>query len=233
MEIKFSLAKNAISSLHISLENFKAFYYHELENSLFEEKIKISVTFLENAIELLLKTVLAAEDVISIFKQPDNEIIQEAIEQVDEHHSLIDVLLEKKADVRTIFYHEAVEEYNKKYHQSEKVYNVLKELGDYRNNFTHFGIRIASYDEIVCVFINTFDVIYNYLYPQLCDLDEIGDYFISDDLIVETIHGYKSLFDDDFIYNNFLDFFDEILGDGNSYVLNLCRNNGEKEYSNL
>ena len=228
MEIGFSLAKNALSSLHIAVEHFKAFYYYSLEDSKFEEEVKIAISFLENAIELLLKTILADNDEKSIFVNPDCEAISNAIQYVDEDHSLFDVLIEERFSVRTIYYKDAVEAYNKLYHNSIKVKTVLDTLGLYRNSLTHFGIRFASYDEIVCVFINTFDVIYNYLYPQLCGLNEIGQFFMSDDLVVKTIHGYKPLFDENFVYNNFLDFFDELLGDGNTYLLSLCRENRQK-----
>lgn len=95
----------------------------------------------------------------------------------------------------------------------------MDNLGAYRNRFTHFGIEFSSYDEILRIIINTFDIIYNYLYPQLTELDEIGDYFTSDYLIVDTLHGSKYLFDEDMIYNNVLDFLDELLSDGNRYLV--------------
>lgn len=60
--------------------------------------------------------------------------------------------------------------------------------------------------ELTIGIINVFDVIYNYLYPQLIGLDGIDIYFKSDDWIVDTVHGKKFLFDDKFIYNNIVYF---------------------------
>ena len=105
----------------------------------------------------------------------------------------------------------------------------MDNLGAYRNRFTHFGIEFSSYDEILRIIINTFDIIYNYLYPQLTELDEIGDYFTSDYLIVDTLHGSKYLFDEDMIYNNVLDFLDELLSDGNHYLFDICYQNKDNE----
>lgn len=49
-----------------------------------------------------------------------------------------------------------------------KVKDILNILGDKRNAITHFGIDESdSYSELIACFINTFDVIYNYLYPML------------------------------------------------------------------
>ncbi len=73
---------------------------------------------------------------------------------------------------------------------------------------------------IIC-FINAFDVIYNYLYPQLIELDNIGDYFTSNELIVQTIHGNNILFDANFIYNNIVDFLDELMETSRDYICSL------------
>ena len=226
--MKFSLAVNAISSLSIALENFKSFYYNKILQNQLEECVKIGIVFLENSVELMLKAILSSENKLIIFKEPDCKTIQNAKKFVNEENSLYDVLIHSKADIHTISYYDTIKKYNEKYHNSQKLNVVLDNLGAYRNRFTHFGIEFSSYDEIVCIFINSFDVIYNYLYPQLIQLDEIGDYFTSDDIFVNTIRGIKPLLDKDMRYNNIVDLLDEILGDGNRYLFNLCYSNPNK-----
>lgn len=224
--MKFSPAINAFSSLSIAIDNFKKFYCNdEMIQSKFEEFVKIGIVFLENSIELMLKAILSTENELIIFKEPDCKTIQKAKELVNEDNSLYDVLINNKVDVQTISYSETVKIYNQKYHNSEKLKIILNKLGLYRNRFTHFGIEFSNYDEIVCIFINSFDIIYNYLYPQLIALDEIGIYFTSDDILVDTIHGTKPLLDENMNYNNIVDFFDELLSDDNEYLFQLCYRN--------
>lgn len=178
----------------------------------------------------MLKTIIASQDEHKIFKQTNScRAIAEAQNQVDETHSLIDVLIETNANVRTIDYNVTVEQYNTTYAQSNKVKTVLNNLGKYRNCLTHFGIEISSKDEILCLFINTFDVIYNYLYPQLIVLDEIGEYFTEDGIFVKTIHGIKPLVDENDEYTNIVDFLDEVLGDGNDYLFKVCKANPKNQ----
>lgn len=223
MNIYFSLAKNAVSSLSIALECFKKIYYTELTESEYEENTKIGIVFLENAIELLLKSILASDDELSIYDLKEcGSVIQKAQKLTNEDRSLTDVLVQEHCSFKTILYYQAVKEYSTHY-KSAKVQKVLTDLGEYRNKITHFGIHISSRVEVLCVFINTFDIIYNYLYPQLIKIEGLDDYFTSDDLIVKTIHGNKPLFDENMVYNNILDFLDEVLGDDNLYLFDLCR----------
>lgn len=223
MKVYFSLAKNAVSSLSIALECFKKIYYKELLESEYEENTKIGIVFLENAIELLLKSILESDDELCIYNLEEcGSVIQKAQELTNDELSLTDVLVQEHWNFKTIFYHQAVEKYCVN-HESEKVRKVLNELGEYRNKITHFGIRVSSRVEVLRIFINAFDVIYNYLYPQLIKIDGLDDYFTSDDLIVRTIHGDKFLFDENMVYNNILDFLDEVLGDDNLYLFDLCR----------
>ena len=227
--VKFTLSQNAISSLNIAIEHFKKFYYSDDSKSLNEsemnEEIKIALVFLENSIELLLKVILVTIDETCIYKCPESKRIKKAQARVNDENTLADILLQD-GSFRTIDYYEVVDKYIKLTGEtSKKVEIALKQLSYARNSITHFGIEIASYDEIVLLFFNTFDVIYNYLYDHLCSLNDIDDFFTSDDVIVKTIHGYKPLFSENFIYNNILDILDEILVDNNEYIFKLRANN--------
>lgn len=225
----FTLPENAISSLHIAIENFKDFYYSDRAEKLNiterDEKIKIALVFLENTIELLLKSVLVTIDETCIYKDPHSKRIKEAQALVNDENTLADVLLQK-SNFHTIDYHDVMKKYMESTSQNnDKVEKVLLHLSNIRNAITHFGIEIVDYDEIVLTFINTFDVIYNYLYDDFMAIDSVGEYFTSDDVVVNTIHGNKWLVAEDGTYNNILDFLDELLIDHNDYIFALRANN--------
>lgn len=220
----YTLANNAISSLNIAIEYFKKLYYNneKYNASEIDEAFKICIIFLENALELLLKTILVEDDPLSIYVYPKSKIIQNALSRVSESMRLEDILI-GEGNFKTITYSEAIELYNNKFHSSEKVYQILKNLGEVRNAITHFGIdRANSKDKLMIEMLNVFDVIYNYLYPQLVKIDRIEHIFTSDDLFVETIHGTKLLFDENYIYNNIVDFLDELMESAEDFTLS-CR----------
>ncbi len=77
----YTLAGNAVSSLNIAIEYFKKLYYHDEKYlpSEVDEAFKICITFLENALELLLKTILAEDDPLSIYVHPESRAIQIAL----------------------------------------------------------------------------------------------------------------------------------------------------------
>ena len=218
--VKYTLTQNAISSLSIAIESFKKFYYLEdkYSQSEIDEAVKICIIFLENSIELMLKSILVSVDPLSIYLNPDSKVIKEALSKVTDSKKLEDILV-SEGKFLTIGYKEVVDKYNKMYHNSLKVYHILNELGEKRNAITHFGIdEEEAFEEVIICILNTFDVIYNYLYPQLIKLDDIGELVTSDDWIVDTVHGKKFLFDDEFLYNNIVDFLDEVMETSKEYV---------------
>jgi len=215
VHMKYTLAQNAISSLSIAIEKFKIVYYNndKYAQSEIDEAIKICIVFLENSIELMLKKILASSDPLSIYADPNSRDIQNALSEVNDSCRLEDILISKN-NFRTITYTQSVQKYNENYHNSDKLYCVLTDLGAKRNAITHFGLDgTEALDELIVCLINAFDIIYNYLYPQLIEFEDIGFYFTSDDLVVDTIHGKKLLFnfDDDQLYNNIIDFLDELM----------------------
>lgn len=221
--MKYTLGENAVNSLSIALENFKKFYYlqDKYKESERDEAMKICLVFLENSVELIIKQILVSKKPLSIYSHPDSKVIREASVEATQERKLEDILISRKT-FYTIGYSEAVEKYNEQFHKSPKVKSILNSLGERRNAITHFGIdESENSDEFIIVIINTFDVIYNYLYPELIKLDQIGEYFLSDDLIVNTVHGYKPLIDDDDRYNNILDFLDEVLETAPEYALSV------------
>lgn len=218
--MKYTLAQNAISSLNIAIENFKKFYYYpeKYTYSEIDEATKICIIFLENSIELMLKAILVSSDPLSIYTNPNSKVIKKALTKITPFLKLEDILISEGV-FKTITYTETVRKYSKLYHNSEKVYSILNDIGERRNAITHFGLdETDTFDGLVICILNTFDVIYNYLYPELISLDDIGDYFRSDGLIVETVHGAKPLFDENFVYNNIVDFLDELMETSEDFV---------------
>ena len=53
---------------------------------------------------------------------------------------------------------------------------------------THFGIdRTNSTGKLIIEMLNTFDAIYNYLYLQLIEIDNIKYFFMGNELLVEAV----------------------------------------------
>lgn len=216
----YKLAQNGVSSLNLSIEYFKKLFYFSDRYNQYEtdDNFKICITFLENAIELLLKTILVNDDPLSIYESPESKTIKKALLKVSSRQKLEDILI-SEGSFRTIKYFDTIKKYNEHYHKSDKIYNILSWLGEIRNAITHFGVSIDDTNELIVSLIDVYDVIYNYLYPQLLEIDSIEEFFTSDALIVKTIHGLKPLFDDDYTYNNILDFLDELLEESERYSL--------------
>lgn len=240
--MRFTILENAINSLDIAIENFKLFYYGDEESlsSYLEKKYKkVSLVFLENAIELLLKSIIIekTQNNLSIFlytdKEPYKGIIDEARELSEKTGGKLEDCLLKNTNMRTITYTKSVSYYDEMFKANKKVSGVRKKLGYYRNAITHFGIDFSENpDELLCCFIETFDVIYNYLYPQLIELDEEASYYFEDcdeNYLVETPEGKKFLIGEDGEYNNFFDFCDELLGELSQVnLMESCRKNSNK-----
>ncbi|MCD8119295.1 MAG: hypothetical protein LUE29_07445, partial [Lachnospiraceae bacterium] len=225
--MKYTLQENAVSSLTIALSNFKKMFYvnyrERLSKPEIDEAKKLCVVFLENAVELMLKAIISTKDPLQIYKEPNSRKIQAALSEVTETNKLEDILI-SKGDFQTITYSEAVDRYIKMFGGSDKEYQILIKLSRRRNAITHFGIDdTADYNELTIDLLCTFDVIYNYLYPYLIELDDVGQYFTSDDIEVETIYGKKPILDDDFSYNNIIDTIYEILVDSSKKVASKIR----------
>ncbi|MGM9552030.1 MAG: hypothetical protein ACI3XA_07225 [Clostridia bacterium] len=237
VNIKLLLCKNAINSFFIAKRHFVKFYYVNdkvVSDVEYDECIKIALTFLENSVELLLKVLLAVDEPTSIYEDPENEVILKAMQKVTSSIKLEDILIEEDG-FRTITYSCAVKKYIKKFKLPNKVKKILETLGQKRNAITHFGLKTNDeYSEIIACFINTFDVIYNYLYPQLIKLDDIGKYFTDDSLYNISLYGnIEPLFGEDFIYNNIVDFLDELLESAHYYIFKLRLNNSNYNLTNF
>ncbi|MBP1575717.1 MAG: hypothetical protein J6C34_08960 [Oscillospiraceae bacterium] len=161
----YKLAQNGVSSLNLSIEYFKKLFYFSDRYNQYEtdDNFKICITFLENAIELLLKTILVNDDPLSIYESPESKTIKKALLKVSSRQKLEDILI-SEGSFRTIKYFDTIKKYNEHYHKSDKIYNILSWLGEIRNAITHFGVSIDDTNELIVSLIDVYDVIYNYLY---------------------------------------------------------------------
>ncbi|GCF94253.1 hypothetical protein NRIC_21440 [Enterococcus florum] len=240
--MKFTILENAVNSLDIAIENFQLFYYGE-EDSLSaysdSKHKKISLSFLENAIELLLKAIIIekTKDSLSIFlktdREPFKQIVDEARELSEKNGLKLEDCLIQNTSMKTITYTQSVRYYEGLFEVDEKVRGVLGKLGNYRNAITHLGIDFTDKpDELLCCFTETFDVIFNNLYPELLELDEEARYYFEDcdeDFMVRTPEGVDSLVGEDGYYNNFFDFTHELLTDlSQEIIMDLCSKNPDK-----
>lgn len=135
--------------------------------------------------------------------------------------------------MKTITYTQSVRYYEELFEVNEKVRGVLEKLGNYRNAITHLGIDFTEKpDELLCCFTETFDVIFNNLYPELLELDEEASYYFEDcdeDFMVRTPEGVDSLVGEEGYYNNCFDFTHELLTDlSQKIIMNLCSKNSDK-----
>lgn len=212
-KVKYTLQENAMSSFHIAIENFKKFFYNGWKNSCSEndEARKLCAIFLENSIELFLKALLVEKDEMMIYKSDYRAKIERLRKKYDASLPLEDLLAGINENFQTITYTKTINLFQDNYFRSEIMDKVLKKLGIYRNRLTHFGINDDMNNEFSIVCIEAFVVIYDYLYNHIKNIDKISEYMVSDDILtVSTIHGPKKLIDDDGIYNNVIDFLDEL-----------------------
>lgn len=225
--MKYTILENAIISLDIAVSNFRMFYYNEkyIQKSKYYEHMKISMLFLENAIELLLKSILIKDDKSCIYKEEDkNKIFYNvSLEMSSRNKIKLEDILISNTHIQTLSYGQTLNLYCNRYNNSEKLRKILRKLGNFRNSITHFGIHTSDVN-IICCFIETFDVIYNYLYPQLISLDDDANYYFNSyDIFVKTPHGIKYLIDKEGKYQSFIDFLDELLVDcTQNYIMTIC-----------
>lgn len=217
--MKYMLQDNAMSSFHLAIENFKKFFYNSesYKQSELDEARKLCAIFLENSIELFLKALLVKIDPTSIYEHPESKLIKKAQEEATKRNINLEDILVEQGNFKTITYTQTVEKYNSM-HKSERTKNIFLKLAEYRNRLTHFGINNDDDDEFEIACLNVFSVLYQNLYEQLVTLEKIEHYFTDEDIYVRTIHGVKKLYNENNVYNNIIDFLDELVVETAPYV---------------
>ena len=182
--MKLTLINNAIDSLQIAMKT-----YHRWNNNYYkwnnknEENwdLKITVEFLHNAIELLVKAILLKIDDQSIYCDRQEEIIEEARKEVVRKNILLEEYLIKNDKIKTCSYEEVLEKYfkiNSEYPNRAKI--CLKRLGTYRNRIMHFGIDAdenGDFFDLLAVIHENFNIILiDNFYEDLLKVDEYFEY---------------------------------------------------------
>lgn len=182
--MKLTLINNAIDSLQIAMKT-----YHRWNNNYYkwnnknEENwgLKITVEFLHNAIELLVKAILLKIDDQSIYCDRQEEIIEEARKEVVRKNILLEEYLIKNDKIKTCSYEEVLEKYfkiNSEYPNRAKI--CLKRLGTYRNRIMHFGIDAdenGDFFDLLAVIHESFNIILiDNFYEDLLKVDEYFEY---------------------------------------------------------
>lgn len=179
--MKIKLIDNAVDSIQITMELFSKYIncIEEYDN----RYLKMTIIFLHNSIELLLKALLIQKDELLIYKDKEQTALEKAKAALDNSVSLDEYLI-KDLNVQTIPYSELLDEYVHHFHCSEKVYNVLKLLGRYRNAITHFGIdKSDDVDRVMNVIYETFAFILYDLDNKLIDVHEYFEYYDMRDIL--------------------------------------------------
>ena len=199
--MKFKLEKNAIDTLQYAVSFFEIF----ISNSDNQNLLKPTVLFLENAVELLLKSILIIDDPLNIYEKKCMGIVDLAQKKIEGCDITLAEVLICEMDIKTISFSEALNRYCAIYSASDKLKEVFIKLSKYRNSITHFGIDASDkLDDFICNIYDSFEVISNDLYPQLREVDEY------------------------FGYNDFLDSVEPFIEGSQEYIRCLCINNANR-----
>lgn len=181
--MKIKLIDNAVDSIQITMELFSKYtnYIEEYDN----RYLKMTIIFLHNSIELLLKTLLIQKDETLIYEEEYQDIINAARAELALNSKVtLDEYLIKNLDIHTISYSTLVDKYVEYYSCSKKTYEVLKLLGNFRNAVTHFGIdKSDDVDKVMNVIYETFAFIIYDLDYKLIDVHEYFEYYDMKDIL--------------------------------------------------
>lgn len=202
--LKYRLEENAVDSLRYAVEYFDMLI-RDNDNLRY---LKPTILFLENSVELLLKSILVLNDPLSIYESRSKQIVELAQNKVKNSGLTLAEILICELNVKTIGYGKVIETYCELYPDNQKLKEVFLKLGKYRNTITHFGINVSDkLDDLICNVYDSFEVISNELYSQLLEVDEY------------------------FEYNDFLDIVEPIIEGSQEYIRYLCINNLDRKIS--
>ena len=189
--MKYSLQDNARNSLQLAIEFFG--YSEQFEHFMCldkneESNLKIALSFLENALELLLKLILSRQDPNCIYTKPTIEQINaaRAIAEKDDSISYDEAMI-LIGNVKTITYSQAIDLYAIQYRANSKIKSVLKKIGYLRNAVTHLGINTEEEREQVEDYMSLgFGLILQVLYPQM----KVADPYYNYNDVVDMVESF-------------------------------------------
>lgn len=197
-KVRFTLVENAIDSFKIAIDSFKEWQYVSSKKE--DHYLKITVFFLQNAVELLIKSWMIENDPKSIYCNIDTSKMDDAIREANARKMPLDEYLIAQKGIKTISYSEMLNNY---YPNNSREKELFLRLGYYRNTIAHFGIDnelspLTLYNTVLEVF-NWFldeaydDLIekdkcfaYNDIIDILEDWKEGSEYFQNDLALSDT-----------------------------------------------
>lgn len=192
MLMKINLIENAVDSLQIAMRAF-SLWNEDCESRYSFRYLKVTIEFLHNAMELLLKAILNEDDEKAIYCM-ENEKQKFCIENArkkakEEHISLIECAI-KMDEIKTLSYNELLSkliENGKIYRGREK--ECLEKLGIYRNRVMHLGIDATDdlCDLLAVIHENFKIIIEDNFYEELWNL---SDYFSYSD-VLDTLEPWR------------------------------------------
>lgn len=195
--MKVELIENAIDSLQIAMNAF-IIWNNEFESKHNFRNLKITIEFLHNTMELLLKAILISENEEIIYyaeneKQKNN--LEKAKNEANiQKISLMEYVI-KNNEIKTLSYNDVL----KKCIEARVFFNTrakisLEKLGTYRNRIMHLGIDVnEDLADLLAVIHENFKlVIEDSFYEKLLDL---SDYFSYND-VLDTIEPWQEICND-------------------------------------
>lgn len=178
----FRLLRNGIDSLQFGLNFY--YQYLRLEDKYDDNNpglLKMSVISIHNAIELLSKKLLSEVNEILIYKKLDSEILLELLgeQRNASTKGMTNIPLEwslisSNADIHTIDYNDCIKRMTTIFKLSDNQKQTLDELGNLRNQVTHFGINKGEIDffRVLIVINRALKLIMDFFYKELKSNDE-------------------------------------------------------------
>lgn len=195
--MKIVLIDNAVDSLQIAMNSF------ELWNQEFESRndfryLKITIEFLHNTVELLMKAILSQYDEKSIYcaeNEKQRTLIKNAeIEAENQKISLVEYVI-KNNEIKTLTYSDLLKRcIEEKIFYEGRAIRSLQKLGIYRNRIMHLGIDVTDdFVDLLAVIHENFKlVIDDNFYHELIKL---SDYFSYND-VLDMIEPWQELSSD-------------------------------------
>lgn len=192
--MKIALIDNAVDSLQIAMNTF------ELWNQEFESRndvryLKITIEFLHNTVELLMKAILSQDDEKSIYcaeNERQRVLVKKAeIEAENQKISLMEYVI-KSNEIKTLTYNDLLKRCIEKGILCEgRAISSLEKLGIYRNRIMHLGMDVTDdFADLLAVIYENFKlVIDDKFYHKLIKL---SDYFSYND-VLDTIEPWQEL----------------------------------------
>lgn len=188
--MRILLVDNAVDSLKIAMRTFDLWDGQGKKDSF--RPLKITIEFLHNTMELLLKALLIEQDETSIYCENQEDLIEYAKENSrKENIPLVENII-KDARIKTLDYSELLKKYyTYNRYMSEKSKDSLKKLGIYRNRIMHLGIDATEdFADLLAVIYECFILlIEDRFYDDLLDLSEYFSYYD----VLDTIEPWKEL----------------------------------------